>query len=214
MIFALARSAHAAADYVWVEGEAPAKANVKWTSAGSSHADWLSGGKWLTFSMDEGNIAKELPDEGAVFEYALPVETDGKQELWARIGFEFARSNFDWKIDGGEWKTVSKNELTSDLMELDFFAEAGWLKLADVQPSGWPRGHTLSFSLRSQDEKPGWKIRARVVWVGLRLSFKQAVRSAFAISARRDLAHGKGRAGGKANLLSRLDADARRAQIG
>ena len=127
--------AHAAPDYVWVEGEQPTSANVKWNSATSSHTDWLSGGKWLMYSLDAGKVEKELPEEGALLEYALPVNAEGKHELWARIGFEFARSDFDWKLDNGEWKTVSRNELTSDLMELDFFAEAAWLKLDDVQLS-------------------------------------------------------------------------------
>src|ERR1700733_5337346 len=79
--------AQAADNYVWLEGESPTKSNVKWTAAGSSHTDWLSGGKWLTFSMDEGKIEKELPNEGAMFEYAIPTPADGRQELRARIGF-------------------------------------------------------------------------------------------------------------------------------
>lgn len=137
--------AYAGPDYVWVEGEQPASANVKWTAAGSSHTDWLSGGKWLTFSIDLAKVEAELPADGALLEYSLPVAADGKYELWSRIGFEFARSSFDWKLDGGDWKTVSRDELTTDLMELDFFAEAAWLKLADVQLSAG--AHKLVFRI-------------------------------------------------------------------
>ena len=50
-------------------------------------------------------------------------------DVWARIGYEFVRSPFDWRIDGGEWKPVSPEELTTDLMELSFWTEVAWLKL-------------------------------------------------------------------------------------
>ncbi|HZL33992.1 MAG TPA: glycoside hydrolase family 2 TIM barrel-domain containing protein [Tepidisphaeraceae bacterium] len=122
-----------AADYVWVEGEQPASANVKWNNAGSSHADWLSNGHWLTIAINAENIEKATPADGVILEYKLPVKTAGKYELWARLGFEFAPSNFQWKLDGGELKAVSHDELTRDAMELDFFAEAAWLKLGDPQ---------------------------------------------------------------------------------
>src|SRR5665213_1036530 len=67
--FFATHSAHGAADYVWMEGERPITANVKWESAGSSHADWLSGGKWLTYSIDEAKVEKDMTEEGAVFSF-------------------------------------------------------------------------------------------------------------------------------------------------
>ena len=105
-------STSSAGDFIWLEGEQPASSNVKWTVATSSHPDWLSGGKWLTFSIDDGKVEKELPEDGALFEYAIPANADGKRELWARIGFEFARSEFQWRIDDGGWSTVSPDTLT------------------------------------------------------------------------------------------------------
>ncbi|HWE04514.1 MAG TPA: glycoside hydrolase family 2 TIM barrel-domain containing protein [Tepidisphaeraceae bacterium] len=124
--------ASAAPDYVWVEGEQPTSANVKWTNASSSHPDWLSGGHWLQVTMDEGKIEKELPAEGALLDYTLAVPAEGKYQLWVRLGFEFARSAFAWKLDDGQWSTVTHDTLTTDLMEMDFFSEAAWLKLADA----------------------------------------------------------------------------------
>ena len=148
-----ARSARAAKDYVWVEGEQPASANVKWNNAGSSHEDWLSGGKWLTVTVDEGKVEKEVPDEGVLLTYALPVETSGRQEVWARLGFEFARAEFQWKLDDGGWKTVTPDELTTDAMELDFFAEAAWLKLSDVDAAAG--NHTLSIRIPKKKDAHG-----------------------------------------------------------
>src|SRR5579862_1892066 len=123
----------AAKDSVWIEGEQPASSNVKWNDASCSHPDWLSGGKWLTYSIEEGKVEKEMPAEGASFEYSFTIDKEGKNELWARIGFEFARSEFEWRMDDGNWTTVAPEVLTSDAMELDFFTEAAWLKLGDVQ---------------------------------------------------------------------------------
>ncbi|HWE94125.1 MAG TPA: glycoside hydrolase family 2 TIM barrel-domain containing protein [Tepidisphaeraceae bacterium] len=146
-------SARAAQDYVWIEGEQPTASNCKWNNAGSSHGDWLSGGKWLTVTLDGEKVEKEIPAEGAIFDYAFSIAEDGKHEVWARLGFEFARAPFDWKIDNGEWKSVSHDDLTSDAMELDFFGEAAWLKLADPQLG---RGdHKLTIRLPRVKNKDG-----------------------------------------------------------
>ena len=69
--------------------------------------------------------------------------------MWARIGFEFVRSPFDWRLDGGEWKTVSPDELTTDLMELGFWTEIAWLKLGNALAAG---PHTLSVRLPKTKE--------------------------------------------------------------
>ena len=62
-------------------------------------------------------------------------------EVWARIGFEFARSPFEWRIDDGVWAKISPDALTTDLMEIDFFCEVAWLKLGKASlrraHTGW-----------------------------------------------------------------------------
>ena len=52
-------------------------------------------------------------------------------QIWNRIGFEFARSPFEWRIDGGPWKRVAPDELTTDLMEIAFWCEVAWLQLGE-----------------------------------------------------------------------------------
>ena len=50
-------------------------------------------------------------------------------KLWNRIGYEFVRSPFQWRIDNGAWQTVTPEQLTRDLMELQDWNEVAWLKM-------------------------------------------------------------------------------------
>ncbi len=115
--------------YVWIEGESPTSANVPVDSAGSSHGQYLSGGRVVQITADAGEVEKKFPAEGALFKYAFAAPVDADYEVWDRIGFEFARCPFDWRIDSGEWKTIKPDDLTTDLMELDFFREIAWIQL-------------------------------------------------------------------------------------
>ena len=114
---------------IWIEGENPASINVKPNIAGWGRKEFLSGEKWLHVSIDADKVANMVPAEGVQIRYPFQVGEAGNYEIWDRIGFEFARSRFDWRLDGGDWTTVGPDELTTDLMELDFFCEVAWLKL-------------------------------------------------------------------------------------
>ncbi|MBV9125593.1 MAG: hypothetical protein JO112_19765, partial [Planctomycetes bacterium] len=116
-------------DYVWIEGESPAQANVPIETPGSSHGEYLSGGKVLQLTAEAGEVARKVPAEGALFSYPLNITRDGNYQVWDRIGYELARCPFDWRLDSGDWRTVQPDELTTDLMELDFFREIAWLPL-------------------------------------------------------------------------------------
>jgi len=119
----------AAASFVWVEGEQPKACNLTPDVNGSGRPTLLSGGKWLTLHMDAAEAEKQLPAEGALVTYAFKAEQGGKHHLWARVGYEFARSAFDWRIDNGDWTNVKSDDLTTDLTELSFFTEVAWLNL-------------------------------------------------------------------------------------
>ena len=121
--------AQAAKPYIWLEGESPTSANVPIDAAGSSHAQYLSGEKVVQITADAGEVEKKFPAEGANFKYAFAAPAEADYEVWDRIGFEFARSAFDWRIDAGDWKTIKSDDLTTDLMELDFFREIAWIQL-------------------------------------------------------------------------------------
>ncbi len=63
--------------------------------AGWGNKQFLSGEKWLHLSIDADKVDKELPAEGALSRYDFAIKSQKDHEVWARIGFEFARSPFD-----------------------------------------------------------------------------------------------------------------------
>lgn len=138
LVAVLLLPALAAADpvpFVWIEAETPAAGSFAATPAAAARPDWLSGGKWLFVSIDAKDTAKGLPADGAVFRYPFAAPTAGSHEVWHRVGMEYVRSPFEWRIDGGEWATIRpKNPKfqTIDLMELSTWSEVGWLKMGDA----------------------------------------------------------------------------------
>ena len=121
-----------AADCVWLEGKSPSAVPAGMTVAWAGHSEFLAGRQWLTFMAEAGDVEKKVPPEGFVVNYPFSVKKSGSRQLWIRLGFEFARSPLEWRVDDGAWTTVSPDDLTTDLMELSFFCEVAWLKLADV----------------------------------------------------------------------------------
>ena len=153
LVLALSLAA-AYADAVWIEGEAPST-NPKpeiFKAQGVEHSEFLSGGKWLMGTVDAGAVAQTVPESGLEFDYTFSIAKAGNQHVWARVGFEFARSPFEWRIDGGDWKKVLPGDLTSDLYQLGFFCEAGWLNLGEANLSAGE--HKIAFRvLPSKNEK-------------------------------------------------------------
>ena len=134
-----------AVDYVWIEGETPTSINIPQKDSGVEHPEFLSEGKWLQVTMDAAAQKTSLPAEGILISYSFKIATQQEYEIWNRIGFEFARSPFDWRVDGGEWKTVKPDELTTDLTALGFFCEVAWYKLG--QQALAPGEHKLEIRL-------------------------------------------------------------------
>ena len=139
--------------FVWLEGEKPAKvAGLKPNLSGWGHKEFLSEEKWLHISMDPAAVEKELPAEGGLLEYAFAAPKQASYEVWMRVGLEFIRAPFDWRIDGGDWATVKPTDLTTDCMELDYWCEVAWLKVGDKQLA--KGDHKLEIRLsKTQDDK-------------------------------------------------------------
>ena len=137
-----------AQEYVWMEGEAPTRASVKFETGGWGHADFLSGGGWLHGSVEPQDLEKKIPAEGAVLSYDFEAKAAGDYEAWVRIGYEFARSPFSWRLDGGAWKESKPDELTTDLMALQAWNEVAWLKLGGVTLA--PGKHTFEIKFDRQ----------------------------------------------------------------
>ena len=176
-LLAVGRSAEAADDtrgaaemgalasqsYVWIEGEAPAEVNVTPTVAGWGHPEFLSGGKWLQVSIPAGaaeqprsrdaeKVEKEVPAEGVLIRYRFRIEQPGDYQVWNRIGYEFARSPFNWRVDDGEWQAVGPEQLTTDLMELSEWCEVAWLELGERSLTAGE--HALEVQVpRTKDDK-------------------------------------------------------------
>jgi beta-galactosidase len=144
-----------AADFVWLEGES-AQTTFNVNRAGWGRPQFLSASNWLHVSVDEGKVEKEVPADGILLNYDFPSPKAGRYEVWNRVGFEFVRSAFEWRLDDGPWQTASPTNLTTDLMELANWTEVAWLKLGDAELKAG--GHRLQVRLaKSKDEKGKWR---------------------------------------------------------
>jgi len=141
-----------AGEFVWLEGES-GQANVKVNNAGWGNVQFLSEGKWMHISLDADKVEAEIKADAAVVQYPFQITQQARYEVWNRIGFEFARSPFDFRIDNGPWKTISPDDLTTDLMEVAFFCEVAWIKMGDVDLT--PGGHTIEIRLPKSRDKEG-----------------------------------------------------------
>ena len=145
----LATSAPAATPaWVWLEGES-AQTSAQVNRSGWGRPHFLSAGNWLHVSVDADKVEKGMPDAGILLEYAFRSPKAGRYEVWNRVGFEFVRSPFEWRLDDRAWQTVFPTNLTTDLMELSFWSEVAWLKLGEADVTAGE--HRLQIRL------PKWK---------------------------------------------------------
>lgn len=145
----------AAPAFVWIEGES-AQPTFKADIGDWGRPQFLSGGKWLSVSVEEGQVERRVPEEGILLDYPFQSETPGRYEVWNRVGFEFVRSPFEWRLDDGSWHAASPEDLTTDLMEMGFWAEVAWLKMGETDLTAG--GHHLQIRLRkTKNEKGQWQ---------------------------------------------------------
>jgi hypothetical protein len=127
----LANTCTQATPFAWVEGEHPAKGSFEAPAAAWGRTSLLSGGKWLNVSIPENEVETKVPAVGAVVSYDLQLAKTAKYEIWARIGYESARSPFEWRIAGQQWSRIEPQQLTTDLQELDTWNAVAWMKLGN-----------------------------------------------------------------------------------
>ncbi len=144
-------------DWVWLESEKPTEINFE---AGGMTHDWLSD-SWLSVMVDADKVEKEVPDDGVLIKYSFSANREGQYEIWNRVGFDSIRTSFAWRIDDGQWATITHDEPTIDLMEIGVWCEVSWLKMGE-QRLGKGK-HTLQIkALKSKDNKGKW---ARLIYV-------------------------------------------------
>jgi len=118
--------------YTWVEAENPTSANFEYEVT-PPKGDLLSGGNWITKTLSPEEVADAIPEDGLLISYRLDVPEPGDYELWARIGWESARSPFEWRIDDSDWQKVDASDQTTNVMELGLWMEVGWLHLDTME---------------------------------------------------------------------------------
>jgi len=152
LLASLPLDALVAADFVWIEGEQPTSINVELHAAGWGNQHYLSDEKWLSLSFEADRVDQDVPADGVLVSYEFTLDARRDYQIWSRIGFEFARSPFDWRMDDGPWSRVEPDQLTTDLMEIAFWCEVAWLQLGTQELDAGR--HVLEIRLpRTKNEK-------------------------------------------------------------
>lgn len=125
-----------AADFVWVEGENPTESNFQWKATNWPGDEHFSDGRWLLQSN-----RKNLDENGLQLQYDIDVPSDGRYDLWLRIGYEWIRPKASWRLDDGPWTTVGLG-----------------LPQSDDGPEAQVDYHRLSTNVK------GWADWAEVAW--------------------------------------------------
>ncbi len=149
----------ATADPIWIEGEHVTKLPAGFKTGGWGNQHYLSGGSWL-FAAIDGKDAEALPADGMRLSYPFAATSQGSHEVWARVGYEFARSPLRWRIDDGPWGDDRPEHLTTDLMSLQDWNEVAWIKLGTVDLT--PGQHTLAIHFERR-VLPGKKQPERIL---------------------------------------------------
>ena len=166
--FVLGFSLAAAAGTVWMEGETYTSTSFPpdvLNAAGWGNRAVLSNGKWLNISIDAGKVAEKVPEGGASLRYVFTADEAGTYDVWARIGYEYVRTAFEWRVDSEEWTEVRNDDpahLTQDLMLLQDWCEVGWSPLGTCDLAAG--GHTLELRIRRPYKDAEKKQADRVIF--------------------------------------------------
>lgn len=163
LVFCTLTAAAQAADFVWMEGEKPSRKNYPCGPAGVEKTQFLSQGAWLSVSLDAAKIARECPKEGVLLDYDFEITAAGEYEVWNRVGMEFVRTAFEWRIDQSAWQTVGPQDLTCDLMEVGLWNEVAWFQMGQQDLA--PGSHTLQIRLKpAMKEENGKKVVDKILY--------------------------------------------------
>jgi beta-galactosidase len=140
--------------YIWMEGEAPARENHETHKGGWGKTHLLSEGSWLHFSLKPKEMPEAIRKDGVIMEYDFEVAESGSYDLWHRVGYEYVRSPYEWRLNDGPWTLVKPREnLTVDLMAIAEWTDMGWMELGEAD---LPEGeHTLTLRVRPELDESG-----------------------------------------------------------
>jgi beta-galactosidase len=143
--------------YVWIEGETGQVTGVVPGEGGVGRPEFLSGRKWLAVGIEENRVDADVKGEGFLVRYPVQIPASRKYNLWIRLGFEFVRSPFEWRIGQEPWTRVTPETLTTDLMELSDWTEVAWLRLGERNLAA--AKHTLEIRVLKSSDSAGKRQR-------------------------------------------------------
>ncbi len=120
---------------VWIPGDNPAgfsPAILKPNLAGWGRTKLLFGGNWLSYELSPQQNQQAVPLRGIRIRYNFKCPAAGQYQAWMRIGFEFARAPFCWRVDRGPWHRISPSKPTVDMMTLATWCPVAWLHVGRV----------------------------------------------------------------------------------
>ena len=144
-------------DFVWQEAENFSSTNLSeddyWT--GSERAPLLSGDK-LVAAVFKAEAAKNRPEGGYVLQYELNVPQNDTYDLWMRVGMEWIRAPFEWRIDDGPWHEAPADKPTTNVMELERYNEIAWLDVGRVKLKQGGHNLTVRYDRVQPDRNDLW----------------------------------------------------------
>ncbi len=141
-----------AADFAWIEGEAPTHANVPVKADAFGGA--MSGDAWLNVNIEDKDVEKTVPKEGVLLDYDFSAPSAGHYHFWNRLGFEVDRPPFDFQVDGGAWQSVGRDAPTFDLTELAFWTHISWLSMGEADLTAGKHTLRIRINAHGADGKP------------------------------------------------------------
>jgi hypothetical protein len=119
--------------FIWNEGEVTA------SNAPEIRPDWIvssdlfSGGHFLQIIIPSEEL-KKLKDKSVSLNYNISAPNMGKYQVWARVGFEYARSPIEWRIadENSPWVGVPAGRHTINPTLGPNSTPIGWLLLGEV----------------------------------------------------------------------------------
>ena len=154
-----------ASDIAWIEAENPTTKPelAEFETRPDGTAEYLSGGKVAVVNIDERHVEKLLGKDGKIAAWDFETKTGGMHQVWARIGYEWVRTDFDWRIDSGAWQTAKSTDCTIDLQQIAFWREIAWLKMGEQDlPAG---KHSLQVRFMPTRESKGQQVPTRILWM-------------------------------------------------
>lgn len=147
-----------ASPFVWIEAEKPDSVPDQLTAGGWAKPELLSG-EVLQAQFDNKNI-DSMPETIAI-SYTFQAPEAGAYDFWGRFVFTI-RSDFQWRVNGGEWQTNSEDKQPlTNTQELNFWNPIGWSPMSEsVQLKAGENKLEIQLRKEDRDDKDNFRFIA------------------------------------------------------